>query len=88
MMVRSLQECLQLLAAAAEGCGREKEARWIREADPGRQHLLVDLLTRIERTPGLEPELWNPVVLFKACLGGRQKEEEFVRACLRAQGLV
>ena len=81
-------EHLRRLAAAAEGCGRDTEARSIREAGRLATVELLDLLTRIERLPRLEPELWSAIVLFKACLRGRPKEEEFIRACWRAQGLI
>lgn len=42
-------------------------------------HEILYELTRIERIPGLDTEVWHAVVLCKAALTGRDPEDKFTQ---------
>jgi hypothetical protein len=94
---RQREFVLEGLYLTLQSCHPE-EARVVREAyrayksSAGREsdyRAVVDVFSRVERTPGLPTEYWELVVLAKAALGGRERaDEKFEHAARRLEGLI
>jgi hypothetical protein len=88
MDVAKLDTMLDLLEAALYHNEYEEFGNRVRKLKGKSLTTVIDELTDIEETPRLAYPIWSAIAILKSCIAGKRKEEDFVRACWKLQGLI